>query len=228
MRKARYEFERNRRYFAWAVAVEALDLPGYGKLISVIRMTLATPFVLESGDRPKSSHRMEAVAWLYPDHAADDQFLRDIGVIQVRGQYKIRGQKYVWCEFGDPSRRSGYQPIIRHGVIPAGTYSAPPIVVEEQKKTGIAFDSNSVRFRGKRIRLTNLQQSLLQELDRYYPGRVSLDVLRRAIPKWRRLGPTEQAMRVAIAELRKVIRPTLDISPQDGDDGWALIVSSGR
>jgi hypothetical protein len=217
MSPARYRFLAGRRYFAWPVAAKPMDLPGLDRLTTAVKVTLATPYLLE-GKKLVSSRRLEAVLWLFPP--GDSKALTDLG---IDGRYRLTQRRVcLWCEFTQARGLHGYQALARYEIVPPGQYPVEPVVVIPRTATGLSIDGDTAKYRGKEVNLSLVLLQILRALDATFPSRVSVDELRGAVTRWDQ--HTEgSTIAQAVNALKQKLPLGLSISPRDGDQGWSLI-----
>ena len=223
MSRARYQFDTRRKYFATAAGVRLYEFPAHKKLLTMTKVTFATPFAINEKDELEVSRRMEAIVWV-GDDGAGRKFLDDVGVIRdAEGVRPPVAPPRIWCRFDAPAGRSGYQALFDYGVIPAGTYTVEPVVVTAINVSGLVFsaDDDSVTWRGEALVLTRLNSQILKVLHQNYPRDVSIDQLKERVEKWRGLrGLREETVRTAIYDLRRRLPAGLSILT--GSKGYRL------
>src|SRR5262249_55694100 len=156
------------------------------------------------GDKLVTSDQLEAVVWLRPqEEEADAAFLRDTGVVQCKGEFRVhRGVKALLCRFGKGHGRDKYQALEEYIPVPPGRYPVEPVVVERQSSGLVFRPGDIVRLKGKELELSKLQLQILRVLHEHYPVRVSIDELREGVAKWDHSTSTETITQ-AVSSLRR-------------------------
>lgn len=170
MRRARYGFEPNKEYFAWVVAAQLVEMPSVKRCLRTIKVTLATPFVIE-GKVLRPTQGLEAVIWIVTDFRSekDALVLHDSAPSGAGGMgWVFQGEKdalfllqagvqidadsgqahapsgsvpQLACRFGGPEGRYRYQPLVAWRALDPGSYPVDSVVVGDEVATGLLLDA---------------------------------------------------------------------------------------
>lgn len=231
MGTARYEFKPDREYVGRVSDVRTDDLPGYGRTVRAVRVTLAVPVLLApDGHTPLPNHAAEAKLWLFPDDEAEDAaVLLKAGITVRGGQYRRPTRPvHLKLRFGKRVLPSRYQPLEECEVYDGRVNPALIPPPSDRRPTGLEFpDGRGVAlWRGEKLGLSRHEVQILQALAANDSAPVPPEELRRAVTRWsnRRLDESLlRSMTTAISKLRGRLPESLTIHARDGDKGWVLV-----
>jgi len=225
--KARYRFATDTKYFGWAVAAKAVELPALKRVVQAIKITLATPYIeeCEGGKLVANQGAFEGIIWVFPP--ADVAILDTLEITVEGSRLTLPPTRSVcvWLTFGEPVGDGEYQPVTECVRVTEGTYLTAPVTVE-RSRTGLVFEGDKVTFLGQPITLPNgLAVKILRKLHLRFPERVSVAELRRIGEPWDEFMDI-RPIRTAVSELKGLLPEGLTISRRDGDLGWCLVLTS--
>lgn len=212
MPRARYRFDTQRKYFAWAVSGVPRQLPGIGETHHFFKVTLATPYHLD-GEVLRASQQWEAVLWLNTESDDDQEFLDQAGFkSNAEGEYFISSMSIrLWCQFGEPKRDSGYQALEVFEIVQPNEYSVEPQAVSASARSGLVFlPDHTVEWNGTPIEVGGQKRIILDLLDGAFGRPVPMGQIAKALGKQNNVASTRTIVE-SISQTRKLLPKNLAI-----------------
>jgi len=230
-REARYRFKPGKEYYSWVVDVKGRELPCYGGMRQVVKVTLATPYVRQIKKAKKAlvaSQSWEAVVWLFPDEKNKDRKFIDLaGITSTGKQFRPPAwkSKCLWCVFCKPDPESQYQPLKKCWPVEDDEHLVEPEVVAARSFREPVFrPGGGVLWREEEFNLAKIPYDILKELNDKCPDPVSPEQLRQVVPNWKD-GVEDRTITVTVSKLNRILPAGLSIGRRDGANGWSLIIS---